>query len=169
MRFLGETGNDYIYNSGDSLSFYGGDGNDSIFNSGSDVTIRGSAGNDQISLTDDAQNNLIQYYMGDGNDTVMGFKESDSLHMGISEYSEEVPVYSVATVGNDVVFTFDTSFFMRGSWKVETVAAGSITLKNAATLSAIKTNGALRERRENGYFVTLKRTMTMATFSKTRR
>lgn len=68
----GTSSDDTIYNSG--ITHYsqlnGGAGNDSIYNEqGNSVTIRGGTGNDTIRIMSlYANNNVIQYNEGDGND-----------------------------------------------------------------------------------------------------
>ena len=91
VTIAGGAGNDYIYSSGDNVSINGGAGNDSIKNGNS---ISGGKGNDVISLT--GTNKLIQYKSGDGNDTIFGFNESDTLTITGGSYSTQES-------GNDVL------------------------------------------------------------------
>lgn len=105
----GTSGNDYIFNDwrGSKVSIDGGSGNDTIYSNAYNVTVKSGAGNDRISLA--ATNNLIQYANGDGNDTIWGFNESDTLTITSGSYSTQ-------TSGNDIIVT---------------VGNGKIILKNA--------------------------------------
>lgn len=104
-------GNDEIQN---SYSYYvsiaGGAGKDSIYSyNGYYSTINGGAGNDLISLADSATNKLIQYTSGDGNDTIWGFKATDTLSISGGSYSMQ-------SSGNDLLVK---------------VGTGTIRIKNA--------------------------------------
>ncbi len=112
-------GNDFITNSGLNVSISGGTGDDTIDNRASFVTIAGGKGNDLISLSNDAKENVIQYTIGDGSDTISGFSETDTLSMPGVEYT---PV----TVDNNVVVS---------------VGRDSITLEGAASLDNINFEG----------------------------
>ncbi|MBR1647504.1 MAG: hypothetical protein IJ685_12120 [Selenomonadaceae bacterium] len=116
----GGDGNDYVYNSGDyGVTIEGGGGDDSINSYGRHMTISGGSGNDSISLSGYAENNLIVYNAGDGNDTIRGFKDTSRLSIGSSSYS------SVKS-GNDVILT---------------VSTGKISLVGAASLSRLNIVG----------------------------
>ncbi|MBQ4404131.1 MAG: hypothetical protein II857_06930 [Selenomonadaceae bacterium] len=110
----GGSGNDYIYNSGNSVTIDGGAGDDSIVNgydsNGSNVTISGGTGNDTICNNcyriydgsiyygdrDDASNVLFKYNFGDGKDVIYGFKADSTLSIGGGSYSTEKD-------GNDII------------------------------------------------------------------
>ena len=110
LKITGGAGNDSIYNSGSKVTISGGSGDDSIYSDeGNNVTISGGTGNDKISLDSYAENTVIQFANGDGNDTVYGFDSDDILQIISDDYTAEVN-------GNDVIFT---------------VGTGSITLKDA--------------------------------------
>ena len=112
-------GNDYIKNgsplhyvyinggeggSGDSVSINGGAGNDSIYNyRGTDVSIFGGAGNDEISLGSDSRNNFIRYADGDGNDTVWGMTENDTLN-----FLADASLVSSIGSGDDLIYNLGT-------------------------------------------------------------
>ena len=102
-------GNDSIYNNGSSVTIKAGAGNDSISNYGDYVTIGGGAGNDLISFSSYAENNVIKYSAGDGNDTIYGFNSTSILQLGTDNYSTQAS-------GNDLLVK---------------VGKGSIRLKNA--------------------------------------
>ena len=118
----GSKKNDIITNYGDDVLITGGNGNDSIISFyGEDVTIAGGKGNDSISLAKEGnplshsrdKNNLIQYATGDGNDTIFGFNDDDTLQFTKGSYSIKVSE-------NDVIFK---------------VGKGSVTLKDAVTMT----------------------------------
>ena len=144
----GTSNGDFIYNyDGDSSTLVGGAGKDSLYNDyswsvsisgGADddiiinsnsryVTMAGDGGNDSIIFTEDALENLIKYSSGDGNDFITGFNDTSTLQITGGTYSKQ-------TDGFDVIVT---------------VGDGRITLKGAATLSAVnifgteKTSGGL--------------------------
>ena len=116
LTLVGGSGNDYIYNDSKEVWIEGGEGNDSIYNDGADVVITGGTDNDLISLGSNATDNYIVYDEGDGNDTIEGFNTTSTLSIA------DENVYTPVKKGNDLILT-------RGS--------DSITLKDAATLSAI--------------------------------
>ena len=89
----GGYGDDSIKNEASKVTIDGGGGNDKISSSGSNVTINGGAGNDRISLL--GTGGLIPYLSGDGNDTVWGFNESDTLTIVGGSYT-------TTKSGNDV-------------------------------------------------------------------
>lgn len=101
-------GNDTINNWGTSVKVDGGKGNDTIKNYGDNVTIIGGAGNDYITTDYSHIGNVYQYAKGDGNDTIIGFNESDTLQITGG-------VYSKTLSGNDTVIK---------------VGSNSITLKD---------------------------------------
>ncbi len=123
-------GNDYIYNgyASEDFTINGGYGNDTICNYGDDgyirgyygddfiysfsyfATIDGDSGNDIISLSSSGSYNVINYYSGEGNDTVYNLGSTDSIKIFNGSYTR-------STVGNDVVVK---------------VGSGSITLKDMA-------------------------------------
>ena len=111
-------GNDFIDNTGSFVSINGGKGNDNISNTGDDVTIEGGAGRDKIfnegyyttiiggkdndTVENYGENILYQYAQGDGNDTILGFGESDTLHITKGTYS-----YSFS--GGDLIVKVDSN------------------------------------------------------------
>ena len=143
----GDAGDDWLDNDAESVTMNGGDGNDTlrtaknffgntpgeysvlngdagndfIYSNSYKITINGGKDNDKVSLDSYASNNLIQYASGDGNDTVYGFKTSDTLDVIGAKYS-------TVKSGNDLIVK---------------VGSGSVLLKNAATLSSAKINGTL--------------------------
>ena len=116
FRFLAEANGEgwATENAVDGISLRGTKYADTISNSGDNVTINTAAGNDQISLSADAQNVLIQYALGDGNDFIAGFNDDDTLNISGASYSSAVS-------GSNVVIT----------------AGGKITLEGAASLDNI--------------------------------
>ena len=101
---LGGTGNDSIQNITGGVSINGGAGSDIINDTGgigTGNTITGGAENDTISLESAAENDLIQYTAGDGNDAIIGFDSSDTLSISGDNYS-------TATSGSDLIVTVGT-------------------------------------------------------------
>ena len=105
----GGTGDDSIYSyDGSNVKMYGGEGNDSIYSgihsfSGTVTsyysyynTINAGAGEDFISLASHSGNNLIQYQNGDGNDTIYGLNEDDTLQISGAKYT-------TTTSGDDII------------------------------------------------------------------
>ena len=114
--------NDTISNTGSYASILGGYGNDSIYNQehGTLVTLDGGNGDDTI-RNNNAENLLLTYTEGDGNDYVTGFNTTSTLRIGGGNGS-----YSSQTSGSDIIVT---------------VGEGSITLKDAANLSTVNIQG----------------------------
>ncbi len=135
---IGGDGNDTISNTANinrelatNTTIIGGAGDDSIYNIGNQITITAGEGNDTIWLVSGYRNNarqdsgsenvLINYTAGDGNDIITGFRADSTLSIGGDNYSS-------GTSDNDVVLT---------------VAGGTITLTDAATLDALNIIGTL--------------------------
>ncbi|MBQ3337797.1 MAG: calcium-binding protein, partial [Selenomonadaceae bacterium] len=89
-------GADIVINGGAQSSLDGGKGNDTIINEGTQSSISGGAGNDQIALR--VTGNLIEYAAGDGNDTIFGFNESDTLSITGADFTKKAR-------GSDVIVT----------------------------------------------------------------
>lgn len=115
-------GNDSIYNYGSNVFITSGTGNDSIYNQehGTSVTLDGGVGDDTI-RNNNAENLLLTYTEGDGNDCVTGFNTTSTLRIGGGSGS-----YSSQNSGSDIIVT---------------VGEGSIILKGAATLSTVNIQG----------------------------
>lgn len=116
----GGAGKDYLYNTGANSSIHGGAGNDSIDNFASNVTINGGNGNDTISNV--GTKNIYEYESGGGNDLIIGYGSTDTLHI----LSGKIKTTNVK--GMDVTFN---------------IGGGSVTLKEAAgkTINIVNTNG----------------------------
>ena len=119
------TGNDYVYNdSGSYCTINTGSGNDSVYNYHDwNSTINTGVGNDFISLSTElvlgqSSKTMIQYNVGDGNDTICGFDDNDTLSIDGS--------YSTQKTFKDVIIT---------------VGEGKIFLIGAASLSALNIKG----------------------------
>lgn len=107
----GGKGKDSIDSYADYNSVSGGADADTITSySGYATTITGGKGNDYILLGDSANNNVISYATGAGNDTVEGFGTDDILRITKGAYNAKAS-------GSDVIVT---------------VGEGKITLKDAA-------------------------------------
>ena len=126
----GGAGDDYINFGYDvsNLSIDGGTGNDTIYigddenfiSTTKDVTINGGAGNDYTKLLTYADNILINYTEGDGNDTIVGFNDTSRLQIG-----DGTGTYSIESDGDDIIVT---------------VGKEKITLEGAYNLTKININ-----------------------------
>ena len=99
---LGGNGNDTIINwylyrddkyqisSGESATLNGEHGDDFIENHVSNVTIIGGSGSDIVSLGSDADNNVIIYKNGDGNDTIYGCKSDSTIQINGTSYTTDI-------------------------------------------------------------------------------
>ncbi len=97
------------------------DGDDRVtIENGNNITVDGGSGNDMFINNGGNQNITFTYTAGDGNDTIYGFNETSTLSISGGTYSTQ-----------------------QGSKKdiIVTVSEGSITLKDAANLSAVNING----------------------------
>ena len=103
---------------GVTIAALGGD--DTITNSVANVSISGGTGDD--SFVNSGENVTFKYNAGDGNDVITGFNADDTLSIAGASYSS-------ATSGNDIIITVDD---------------GSITLKDAASLTTINIDGTLK-------------------------
>ncbi len=75
-----DNANTIVGGGANKVSIYAGGGNDSIvINSGSELTIGGGLGNDSIILYN--SNNIIQYNLNDGKDTIYGWDNGDTLQL----------------------------------------------------------------------------------------
>ena len=104
-----------LINSNSETLIGGTSDDDSIFNSGNKVTITGSAGDDVITNTGDG-GNVYRFGLGDGNDTIIGFNDGDSIQ------AFNGTCYGNKTIGNDIVYSV-----YGGS-----VTGSSITIKDGA-------------------------------------
>ena len=97
----GETGDDKIAVLGNSNKIYGGYGNDMILleQDSKNNLVNGGFGDDIIIL-EDAQNSTIEYAIGDGNDYIFGYSESDKIVIDSN--------YSTAKSGDDIVLGVGT-------------------------------------------------------------
>ena len=126
-------GDDTYSNTLEGASIQALGGNDSIDNAGDNVTINGGLGDDTISFADAAQNNVVEYAPGDGNDIVLGFKENDTLRIASDRYTR-------STLDNALVIG---------------VGTGSVTLADAATLPAVNVIPKWSESGEGNNLITL--------------
>ena len=139
VKISGGAGNDYIESYGDSYgyadnaSINGGAGDDEIYCSwSSNNTIIGGKGDDFISVTSsgaDSQN-VFKYATGDGNDTIYGFGESDTLKITKGSYKAKVS-------GNDVIVTVG-----KGKITLVDAAVGKISITNSKGKTTTKTYGS---------------------------
>ncbi len=95
----GGTGKDFINVVGTNNKIFGDEDDDKLYiaNGANNNTISGGKGNDFIVMQDEAKNTLIKYSSGDGNDTIYGFNEDDSIKISGS--------YKTAASGNDFLIT----------------------------------------------------------------
>ena len=110
----GGNGADSIESYNSNYSFIAGDaGNDTLIAQGIGNTLDGGAHDDTIILDVNYNGNAINYYLGDGNDTVYGFNASDVLWI----YDA---AWSALRVNNDILVT---------------LSGGSVTLKDVAGIN----------------------------------
>ena len=112
----GGNSNDYIRaRNNTNGSMIGGSGDDTIVALGSpqNLTINGGAGNDSVSLASSV-NALVYFNSSDGNDTIYGFNEDDTLQIAGSSYS-------TTSSSNDVIVT-------AGNGKITLVGATGYSL-----------------------------------------
>ena len=115
----------YIYNYNSNTLLSGTSGNDTIRNGGSwyvggygyhdggsNVTISGGIGVDTIYLASWAENNLIKYSYGDGNDSIYGFRDNSTLQIASGKVSSVMRFLdrndfgvAVAVGNNTITFT----------------------------------------------------------------
>lgn len=120
-RVFGGDGDDEFQIKSDHNTINGGYGNDTIIIEGTaDNTVFGGEDNDSIRINDSAINNtviggtgddtisissaarvFVGYTQGDGNDTIVGFNEDDTLKVSVD--------YTTDTIGNDVIVYVDSS------------------------------------------------------------
>ena len=104
-------GNDTIDNRANCNSISAGSGDDSIYNYGSNVTINAGTGNDKISLWEYSHRTKIQYFNGDGNDTIYGFKEDDTLQISGAKYTTAKSGSDlIVSVGNGKITLLDAAY-----------------------------------------------------------
>ena len=107
VTLAGSDSADTIGNSAEEVLITGQAGNDTIYNSGNYSIIRGGADNDLISLSSDSYNAInteIQYAKGDGNDTIIGFNDDDTLNITSGKYTvDTVDNNFIVTVGENTV------------------------------------------------------------------
>ncbi len=136
---LGGAGADYInpiY--ANNASIDGGAGNDTLIVLGKDATVSGGAGNDRITLPDSAtlkegdvegaDDVLIVYNSGDGNDVISGFTADSTLSIGGASYTSAVS-------GDNVILT---------------VGNGKITLQGGATMDDLNIVGTTSSDTDTG-------------------
>ena len=88
----------------DSASVVGSDGDDTLYSNGkSQLKFTGGKGNDLIILDKGygykGNSHRINYSIGDGNDTIIGFDETDFISLN------DATTYKAKTKGNDVILT----------------------------------------------------------------
>ena len=119
----------------------GGDGNDSIYSQGHDITMNGGTGDDYID--NDSENVLFTYKAGDGNDTIYGFENNDTLQISGS-YSTQASGYSdvLVQIGSGSILL---KYANGNKLNIVTVSGGEDTLPpNVDTLPAgISISGAV--------------------------
>ena len=116
---LGGAGKDTFVVDADSLMVDGGADADAFTLNAEvkNVTVIGGAGNDTI--RNNGAGNFFQYSSGDGNDSIIGFSANDTLYIANSAYTTKQS-------GDDVIIT---------------IGKNTVTLKNIAKDSVVKTSG----------------------------
>lgn len=119
----GAADNDTLVNlsNADSVTIEGGSRNDKIYNYANNVTVIGGKDNDAIynnyGYDDDEGSNVVfQYNIGDGFDTIYGFKENSTLRIG-----DGMDTFSAWINGDDIIIK---------------VGTGEVRLYNATSLSS---------------------------------
>ncbi len=138
IRIDAGAGNDSIVNeNGYGVSINGGAGNDTIGNTGMYATVNGGTDDDLISLNNDPlhssgyNNSVVEYADGDGNDTVYGFTERDTLKITSGEIGAHYKS------GNDYIVEVGT-----GSITFKNIGDGLIQLCDSANrMSALNCAG----------------------------
>ena len=131
---FGGDGNDYIVNTSANASIDAGAGDDTIVNSGdlaTGVTMRGGSGDDIILIDSTLQANVIEYAAGDGNDTIVGFSDSDTLL-----FASDVSITSQGKDGDDYVLNMsdDGRIVLQGLGKSYfTLVGGALTITTIQT------------------------------------
>ena len=111
---------DTISNHGANASIVAGEGDDSIYDAGGlNVTINAGLGDDIINLG--SSNNVIEYSVGDGDDTIFGYSTDDTIKITTGR------IRSSAVDGNDIILEF---------------ADGSLTLKDVVNSQMITVSDA---------------------------
>ena len=148
-KIYGGAGNDTIQPIAGYVLIHGGEGNDSIGNTVSDnASIYGGKGNDTISLDSSFLDDIvIQYASGDGNDTVTGWNEADTLYIEGSYTRDTVGSSVVFHVGNgsitftDMVFNpWNDDYYFVKNINVETVPAGTFSSAPEPVYTASSSN-----------------------------
>ena len=94
-------GNDFITNTNLNVSISGGVDNDTIDNRASFATINAGTGDDSINLDSSTKENVIEYKLGDGTDTISGLNSTDTVSISGDEFTP-------AIVGDDVIVAIGT-------------------------------------------------------------
>lgn len=125
----GGDGRDTILHTvGSNVAIAGFEGNDDIGVFASNVSVSCGADNDRINMPSYVQNVLIQYTEGDGRDVVTGFNETDSIKIG-----DGTDTFFAQYSGDDIVVR---------------IGRGTITLRDAATLTALNIEGVYTQPNE---------------------
>ena len=154
VTILAQGGNDTIENHRRGSNSYidGGESDDNIYNIGENVTIIGGVGNDKISLSSYAENVLIKYASGDGNDIIYGFKDNSTLSIGGS--------YSSQTSGDNIIVTVDDG-------KISLVGAAGLEAVSAVNIIGEKTSTPPKPSTEENSWKLSGTTATYGTSKKT--
>ena len=127
----GGADDDKIYNEGSNVTINGGEGNDSIYSEGYNILINAGTGNDLISLRNTITRQTIEYSAGDGNDTIYGFKGTETLSIIGGAYSTQIS-------GDDVIVTVgDGSILLKDAKGKSFVINGNIEGDNPVPLNFI--------------------------------
>lgn len=161
----GGSGDDSIY------SGYGYSNGESLSNTGGHYsTINAGKGNDIIYLNG-ANNNIIQYNLSDGNDTIYGFNSDDTLQIAGSYTTAKSDSDLMVYVGNGSIKLKNTSSANivtvkggnsgnneeKNSWKISgTTAKYGTSKKTLATVKGVKAAKGLGT--PSGKKITLKNT-----------
>ena len=101
-----------IENNSANTIIAGTNNNDSILSNGANVTIDSNSGDDLISLSSQADNNIVLYVLDNGNDTIYGFNGTSTLQIsdGTDTYvSQKSGSDIIVAVGDDLIFLKDAA------------------------------------------------------------
>lgn len=105
----GGTGKDFINVVGTNNEIFGDEEDDKFYivNGANNNTLSGDNGDDFIVMLEEAKNTIIKYASGDGNDTIYGFNEDDSLKISDSYKTTVDGNHLKITVGEGSILLVD--------------------------------------------------------------
>ncbi len=136
---IGGLGNDILEGNLGNDTLDGGDGTDNLNPGiGSDV-VTGGLGNDRINLLGDANRDEVRYSVGDGLDTIIGFRRGGDV-FGITGIAE----VDVVTVGTDTQLRVANQQFGTGDLLMRLQGTNGFTAANIATSLSLSNTATYR-------------------------